>query len=441
MKKLLCVILTAILMCSMTVVSAYSVDDNEKFDTYISALRENINTIFNENYSEIVEIVRMLEGGSNASREDYELPYFENCGPFSVAFQKVLYDNGIVVEVHKTSPGGYHDYNVMRTNYNGEIRLIVIDTTYKQFLTSVYTTNNAIDYQHMEEDLPDVLVYEYGNMNMLDDQLSVMTEKYDCESAVEYLHYNHYFYKYLSQDMQRLNYKTQMNYSNEFMDALRNYSGEYNVKMTDIPMLESSDKSVKKVLEYDKNGVYRCYLTNEEFLNCANGFIIVNQNGELLFGAETENTFVATQNVGVRSVDEVVYLSAEGSYPIRIKTNNVFLGVMLSIDLRTGESTPVVSLFSTYKSLLYGDVNRDSVVNVNDVTYLQKSIVGLNESEFSNDCQDVADVMKCGALNVKNATAISQYIAELRDFDCGTMLYYSSQLNLGAKTGDGYIDM
>lgn len=422
----------------MSAISAYSVDYDENFDIYISNIRKQINEIFSDNYSDIVEIARNIRASAS---EDYQLPYEENCGPFSVAFQKILYDNGILSEVHRTSSSGFHEYNVLRVNYNGKIRLIVADTTYKQFIKSVYTENGAVNYKEMEEDLPDVLVYEYGDMNMLDEQLSLMIEKYDCDSAIEYLHSYEYFYKFLSRDMQELTEKSIMNYSSEFMDLLRNHSGEYTVKTTDIPMVESSDKTVKKQFEYDTNGVYRCYLTNEELKTCANGFTIVNQQGDLLFGADSENTFLEAQNMNLRNVNEILYLSSEGNHPVKIKTNGVFLGVMLNIDLSAGEETPVVSVFTTYQNILYGDVNRDSVVNISDVTYLQKYIVGLNQSELSNDSQDAADVMKCGALNIKNATAISEYIAGLRKFDCGTRLYYSSQLSLSLMNSVGYIDI
>lgn len=61
------------------------------------------------------------------------------------------------------------------------------------------------------------------------------------------------------------------------------------------------------------------------------------------------------------------------------------------------------------KKTLYGDVNFDGKIDVNDVTLLQRYIAG--ESVLTDDSVNVADFNKDGIIDVLDATAIQTFIA------------------------------
>jgi len=78
-----------------------------------------------------------------------------------------------------------------------------------------------------------------------------------------------------------------------------------------------------------------------------------------------------------------------------------------------GSESP--SSIGTYQFFgLLGDVNDDSVVNIKDVTHLQKYLAKFEAYSFSDEQKQLADVLEQGKdkLNVKAATMIQKYIAK-----------------------------
>ena len=60
---------------------------------------------------------------------------------------------------------------------------------------------------------------------------------------------------------------------------------------------------------------------------------------------------------------------------------------------------------------MFGDVNGDGYVKIDDVTLVLKYVVGLEN--FSSLQIKAADVDKDGTVNVKDATLIQKYIADM----------------------------
>lgn len=60
-------------------------------------------------------------------------------------------------------------------------------------------------------------------------------------------------------------------------------------------------------------------------------------------------------------------------------------------------------------TLLLGDANEDEVVNIKDVTAIQKHLAGI--SFLSSEAESIADTDMNGAVNIKDATAIQKHLA------------------------------
>ena len=447
MKKIISVLLAITMLFSVT--ATVSAESEKSGFTDIEDVRRTINEIYDENYDEFTSLVGAFK---NTDLEgDKYFTYVENCGPCSTAFQKILYDNGIIVENQRPTTTYGHVYNMLRTSYVSSPDIetdIVIDTTYKQFLTGVYNIN-GYTYDDMASELPKVLIYEYGNIEQLRSQLSALYDRFGVETAdktVDSVLQANYYFKYQISDFQHIDYPgyTHSVYSSEFIEDLRSNNGKLSVKLEDTLIINSTTSELKKEFLYDMNGVYRCYLTNQEFKEIALGFNIVNQNSELMYGAnENTNTlYLPTNLTGVSYGTEYIQLiNSKGKDDIRISVNStMFSDVFICIDFGSGLDTPSIYTIPVAFKYSYGDVNMDGTVNINDVTYLQKSIAQYSGYTLNENQKSIADVTKTEPLNIENATAISKKLAELKDFEYGETLYFSQYIKLGFNKELGYID-
>ena len=115
----------------------------------------------------------------------------------------------------------------------------------------------------MAAELPEVLVYEYGNYEQLYEQLSALETRFGEEKAkvlCNEVYKNNCYFKYQISDLQHLEGYEVMNYSSEFIEDLRSNNGKLSVKLDDTLVLNSINSDLKKEFVYDTNGVYRCYL-------------------------------------------------------------------------------------------------------------------------------------------------------------------------------------
>lgn len=443
MKRIISIILALVSLSLMTAV-AVSAQENQTAFSDISDVRQTVNKIYQDNYDEFESLAKTIRPSIGEDNEYFT--YDTNCGPCTLAFQKILYDNGIVVENQRPKINYDHVYNMLRTSYASSPDVetcIVIDTTYKQFLTTSYK-NNGYTYDDMASELPDILIYEYGDFDQLCEQLSALFERFSEEEAIRLCNTVFkwgYLFEYQISDFQYLGSNSLMNYSSEFIEDIRNNNGKHSIKHTDTLILNSTNLDAQKTFEYDTNGVYRCYLENAEIANYKDGFTIVNQSGEQLYGAaEASTALYPVTNTMYTTDGYIQLLDQSGAYPMTINASSLYAPAVMCIDLGSGLDTPSIYLIPVTSPTLYGDVNRDGTLNINDVTYLQKSIAGYSGYVLDSNQLSIADVTKTGALNISNATAISKKIAGLEDFTCGEKLYFSQYVYLGFNQNLGYID-
>ena len=446
MKKTLCCILTLLFICtaSLCVTSAQSTDDAVVFKN-IDELRKAVIEIYNDNYDELVEIAHRVR---SFECDDKYITYYSNCGPCSTALQSILYDNSIVTE---TTIGGKRDdhiFNFYRTAFTdseGTISNIIIDTTYKQYVTSYYT-QIGLSFDDMAEELPPVLVYEYGNKEEMTAQLSGALNSIDeasFTSMCNTLFNNQYFYQYLPQDFQELDFKPTMNYTSEFLDAIRNKSGFYEHSPYEKLQLNSTENNCQKEFIYDNNGVYRCYISSNEVALFSSGFNIINQKSDIVFGAKenTDTLRLIPNYPSSKSEDDVKLMDKNSQNLLTLNTQGIELPILVSVDFRAGENSPAIYAYTVGKQLSYGDVNLDNTVDIMDATYLQK-VLAKSES-FSLDVfsKESANVLKTNQLNINNATEINRYLAKYDSKYCSQDMFFSSALELSCEESMGYIDI
>ncbi len=451
LKRVISFVLIFVMLLSTTIVCAYATENkNENSFKNIEELRTTVLQIFDDNFEEFVSRARELR--PSIEFEDKYITQDRNCGPCTTAFQEIMYKNGMIIEAQRANFKLDHTFDFMRTIFTDtpdKVSCIVIDTTYKQFLGETYL-NACYTRDDLNSDVPEVLVYEYGNYEQLKEQLTGIKERFGeeiYEDLCEEVYFWEYSYQYLAQDLQYFDYKNNgvIKYTPAHMDEFANEIGKYEVKMTDIPVLNSTTTEAQISFEYDNNGVYRCVIPSAEFSKYTGGFNIVNTENKVLFGAKEEYSRVnpAVQYIYNASPDDIKLLKKDGEYPISINTSGpyqVWSDVMVCIDMRAGEETPALYVLPIYKKQLYGDVNSDGTVNVTDATAIQKVLAGLDGESFDSFESDAANVLKDKELSVSCATAISKYIVGLGDSKCGQSLYYSQRIQLGSTPNFGYVD-
>ncbi|MBQ2972653.1 MAG: hypothetical protein IJE16_08945 [Ruminococcus sp.] len=446
MKKALCCILALLVICisSLCVTSAQSTDDAVVFKN-IEQLRKTITDIYNDNYDELVKIahkVRIFEC------DDKYITYYPNCGPCSTAFQSILYDNSIITETTIGCKRDDHIFNFYRTAFTdseGAVSSIIIDTTYKQYVTAYYT-QSGLRFDDIAKDLPPVLVYEYGNIEEMTAQLSGALNSIDEESfssMCNSIFDNQYYYQYIPQDFQELDFKPTMNYTSEFLDALRNKSGffEYNIHQT--LLLNSTENDYQKEFIYDNNGVYRCYIPSTEVSSIITGFNIISPETDSVYGAKdsTDTLRLIPNFPSSKSEDDVKLIHKGSQTPLTLNTQGIKLPILLSVDFRAGENSPAIFAYTVGRQLSYGDVNLDNTVDIMDSTYLQMVLAKCENYTLDVFSKESANVLKTTKLNINNATEINRYLAKYDSKYCGQNMFFSSALELSCSESMGYIDV
>ncbi len=442
MKRIISVLITVVLIinCLVFTSSAKDIDGTMNFKN-IDELRTRIYTIFEDNYDDFYKYsseIKTLIG-------DYEyFTYYMNCGACSYGFQKLLYQESIIAECMCSTKIKDHKYNFMRVCFSdtpNTISNIIIDTTYKQYLTTPYSN----DFEQMSKDLPPILIYEYNKPEQLFEQLSNMKEtlgeeayQKECKNIRE----AHAYFPYMPQDLQEIDNKNIVYYDSEFLDSLRN-NGKYTPEFSSELFIYGAQSQLKKEMMYDQDGVYRCYLSVEEATALNSGFTVINNENETVFGATDENTTLKYfSSVSYFPEENNILLIKKGSqHPVILNTYGNFLPILLSIDLRAGEDTPAIFAYTVNKVLRYGDVDANGEVNIYDVTKLQKACAKMPDSTLDSYTNETANVLKIDPLSIFNATEISRYLAKYDTKRCGHTLYFSGTTELSPTTGVGYIDI
>ncbi len=453
LKNILCFIISTAIICSANIFSVVAVENkktekNEIVFEDINSFRKYIIDLFDKNYDEFVYLTRKL--CPTITADDKYITHEANCGPCTSAFQKILYDNGILTEAQKKNFKFDHVYNIYRTRFSStpdKISTVIIDTTYKHYMDYKYISCGFTSDDLIAES-PSVLVYEYGEIEQLKEQL--LTTKPRMGNYLYKKFYNdifnsHYFYEYLPQDLQYLGFKEIVNYPPEFVDKLANKSGNYDIKFNEQLFISSRITDLSIPFVYDNNGIYRCLIPSANYPLFTDGFTITNSDNKAVFGGDSEN-FVVNPNVQFAynaSENDVKLLKKDSNYPIFINNEypyNIQSDVLVSIDFRAGMDSPALYLLPIYKIQQYGDVNSDGETNISDSTAIQKVLSGIDGEGFDIFETEAANVIKDGYMNVTCATSIGKHIVGFRTPKCDQKMYFSQRVQLCANQNYGYID-
>lgn len=433
-KKWVALFLSIMLLLSGLAVFNVSAETTEPVFESIEEIEATLNEIFTANEPEIVD---MIKEQRMQSVDDKYVTLYSNCGPTSVAFQKVLFDNGIYAEDRKapyeTSLYGSsgHEYNLIRINFGGDkdkVTNVVADCTYRQFMRTYFSnvlterlgtnpTDSQIDEAMLDTKLPMVLVFEYGDYESLDAKINSLlresgyTTPYSVNSSLKN---NYELFAYPPQQFQ----KTYSKYlTNSQKEKIIN-SGLLNEPFeTDLYIRNSQDSTKAVELEYKGNGVYQCVITTEN-LGVANNedfsFTIADENGNTVYGA-AENSEMLTPyysySYNFMMCKAQVFLNSNSVESI--KANMYYCNtnsVIIRIDVRAGVTSPLITMYEVGSARIYGDVDNDSKVTVKDVTVIQMYLARFENNLSQNDLT-VANVIKSDEFNIRAATAIQLYLA------------------------------
>ncbi len=441
MKKPGSLLVVVVLILNSIVFSAFAEDTSYCEFKNIDSLRTRLYEIFEEDYDDFFNYsseIKELTGG-------YEyFTYNMNCGACSYGFRKLLYQHSLVAECMCSNKTKDHMYNIMRVSFSDtpdKISTIIVDTTYKQYLTAAYD----YDYEKMDNDLPPILIYEYNNKEQLYNELESMKKSLglkEYESLCNDIITAEIFYPYPVSDLQELDHKTPEHYNSKFIDDLRN-NGRYEKKLSDDLYISGADTQFRKEMEYSGNGIYRCYLSTDEASALHSGFTVTNGDNKTVFGANDENETLKyiTSTPFSPSLNNILLMKNNSEYPLILDTYGTYLPILLSIDFRAGENTPAVYAYTISRVLQYGDVDTNGDINICDVTALQKACAKMPDVYLDVYAVETADVLKIGTLNILNATEISRYLAKYDSEKCGRKLYFSPVTELSLTTGMGYIEI
>lgn len=410
--------------------SAFVVNPTPVFENE-AHIEEVINKIFTAKEKEIATHIKEQR---SQPIEDKYLTLHENCGPTSIALQKVLADLGIYCEIRRTvysikeEMGMTHEYCLMRVNYGddySQVHNLIIDPTNRQYLRESFERNlenmngyepseAEIDYALLNSGLPAVLVFEYSNRESAGEKVKAYLNKgiygesfYDdfCDNA-----YENNLYSYPEQTLMMC-YDRGVN-SKQFK-AIKEL-GKLN-QPYDNDLYISTSWSEKKIpLEYKSNGIYQCYIPLEKLPDYKEGVqetvAITDADGNIIYGSDDEKFFNVSLSFEYGFMPRTqMFLNSKNKSPIKWVINkNSNFNIVVQIDMRAGVDNPLISAYpaNEYK---YGDINLDGDINILDATLLQMYVAKnqtLDTASFT-----AADVYDNGELNIKNVTEIQSYVA------------------------------
>lgn len=453
LTKMLCAVLAITMLFGTAMISAQAKTTEKTYEfENIEDLRKTFTDIFVEEYDQIYDIAVQLR--ASVANDGYEyFTYTTNCGPTSAAFRKVLYDYGYVVETQQKQLNHNHIFDFMRVTFADspdKLSYVVIDPTYKQYVTEIYK-QSGLNNEDIAKDLPPVLIYEYGNKAELEQQLqgAKASLQENFQAMCDNVYNNEYGHEFLPNDYQRFEYlgAPSLYQSTQFMDELRNNSGHLDFQAETTPYILSTSTNKMKEFVYDGNGVYRCYIPSDELDQYCGGFVITDKDGNIMYGMEESDislklteTLPVTNSAPFSITNTLLLMNRKSTQPLKINTMNYSMtGLMLNLDFGAGVETPVVYCYVDAMVQKYGDVNNDGTIDVTDVSLLEKCIIGTET--LDGFAMERADVLKCGALNIKNVTEIQKHITDGQSFKCGSTLYFSQLSSLRTSAPIGYVDI
>ena len=81
-----------------------------------------------------------------------------------------------------------------------------------------------------------------------------------------------------------------------------------------------------------------------------------------------------------------------------------------SVEVLSRGEVPTTEPTTTEPKILYGDVNGNGLVNIQDATEIQKFGVGINTPEVGSDLFELADVNDDGRISIIDVTCVQKYL-------------------------------
>lgn len=428
LKAIISITLAALMLCTAsagafaaqttenaTGQTAAAAGDTELAFHSIDEVDAAIQTIYHDNADTLYQMAQSL--ATLSVKPEYFTYYCGSCGPMSKSFQKVLADNGILVEVRKQNVNTeMHAYNLMRVSFDGgqTITNIIIDPTYKQTMRYYFqqqcgsSVDDDIDQAIAASGLPDVLVFEYGDTAALDAKLNgYLSAKglphFDVSETTNYYEPTAY-----------PEYEIQGTYdtflTDQQIDEIH-HSGKLNKPFDTDLYLTSADGTQRYPMTYEDNGIYSCMISQSDFPQSQqNTFTIRDDSGNVLYGAGnmTDITGYYSYNYSYMSRKTEAFLSADAKDPFNIICSNQ--DMMVHIDMRARLDAPLIVLMPLTKHL-HGALDYDNVIDSNDVFILKAAdFVPLTAYQRYS-----ADFFGNHTITKKNVTALREYIAHSRN--------------------------
>lgn len=84
--------------------------------------------------------------------------------------------------------------------------------------------------------------------------------------------------------------------------------------------------------------------------------------------------------------------------------------VTYSVEVLSRGEEPTTEPATTEPKILYGDVNGNGLINIQDATEIQKFSVGINTPEVGSDLFELADVNDDGRISILDVTCVQKYL-------------------------------
>lgn len=387
--------------------------------------RASIEQLYNENYPEIADKIREICGISPEERTDEALTlYWGSCGPTSIAFQKVLMDNGIYAETRMDSQMyAKHEYNLLRTRLtDGSVKLILIDGSYRQFMRDYFrqeimetsgkssgeVTDGEIDAAILASGLPHILTFEFGNWQQAVQKIqSVLGED------VDPLAYSWIVGSYESQPYPEPSLQTSYTryLSQEELAALKAgllyekpFEGSLYIK-------GSWDSfSTRQRFSYKGNGVYEVTLQLDPNTDAYTCTIEGEQPATPFYTAADQAVVYPILNAYYNHGTVQSFLTdaiASGYTLLLGPSGNSHITVR--IDTRAGIHSPQIRAVPASRIGLYGDMDGNEVIDLQDVIFMQKALGGL--IALTDYQKKVCTVSGNDVFSIQDLLLVQRYLA------------------------------
>lgn len=84
--------------------------------------------------------------------------------------------------------------------------------------------------------------------------------------------------------------------------------------------------------------------------------------------------------------------------------------VTYSVEVLSRGEEPTTEPATTEPKILYGDVNGNGIISIQDATMIQKFGVGINTPEVGSDLFELADVNDDGRISILDVTCVQKYL-------------------------------